>query len=274
VRSSSLRLVSKDEDLDAPHQRVRRRVGARRPRDVSPATLAELERDTESSNHMEQIALDMGNLLSNLLPDLRHRASELRDVGLVTRMRRGGQVLLEELGLDAVPLALTWRSDTARGWGAMAVGAAHRLSLEQRLYLIRPFALDEHFAVREWAWLSLRPHVVEEPGLAIVLLTSWAHDTSALARRFAVELTRPRGVWSAHIPMLKRDPARGEPVLDPLRSDSSVYVQNAVGNWINDGSKTAPAWAVSICERWLAVPDPRTARICRRGLRTLRRRAS
>ncbi len=157
---------------------------------------------------MEQIALDMGALLVAQLPHLAHRASELQNAGLVARMRAGGRVLCEELGLEAtIRHAETWSSDTMRGWSAMAVGFAHDLPLAERLRLIRQFADDSHFAVREWAWLAIRPHIAANLPQAINLLATWTTDPSERLRRFASEATRPRGVWSVHLVALKHDPS-------------------------------------------------------------------
>lgn len=233
--------------------------------------LAELEAGEESVNHMEQIALDMGALLSNQLPALSHHANCLRNGGLVKKMRRGGEILLNELGLDVVGVAQGWKSDTMRGWGAMAVGAAADLSLEDRLLLIEPFAEDDHFAVREWAWLSLRPHVASDVDHSLRCLVPWTRRASDRQRRFAVEVTRPRGVWSVHIPTLKASPHLAEPLLDPLQADASRYVQDSVANWINDASKTASAWAFELCGRWSDTQHPATERICRRALRFTRK---
>jgi 3-methyladenine DNA glycosylase AlkC len=250
-----------------------RRIGARRPNDVPAEVLRELENGAESANHMEQIALDMGTLLALQFPPLAHQAPALRGIGLVHRMRRGGELLLNAYGIDVVIGALASSSDTVRGWGAMAVGASRELSLDERLDLIRPFAADEHFAVREWAWLSVRPHVASHLFRALPALNEWVRSETAYDRRFAIEVTRPRGVWSTHIPVLKRRPELAEALLEPVRADRSRYVQYSVGNWINDASKTSPAWAINLCNRWLTSKDAATVRICQRALRTVERRA-
>jgi 3-methyladenine DNA glycosylase AlkC len=221
---------------------------------------------------MEQIALDMGTLLGNALPTLTEHRGRLRIGGLVTKMRTGGQVLFEGLGEDAWSVASKSESDSVRGWGAMAIGHAPGLDLDERLRLIRPYADDAHFAVREWAWLSLRPHIAMEPRTAIHKLGPWTSEESDRLRRFATEASRPRGVWSAHISLLKAEPELGLPLLLPLKSDPSRYVQDSVANWLNDASKSQSEWVEQLCRAWLAnASDHATIRICRRGMRSISR---
>jgi 3-methyladenine DNA glycosylase AlkC len=247
------------------------RRGARHPSAVPAEILAALEAGHESANHMEQIAMDMGNLLVSQFPGVAHRAPELRGLGLVARMRAGGRVLQEELGFGISQAGIAWQSDTARGWAAMAVGHAPGLSLAERLELIRPYAADKHFAVREWAWLSLRPHIAADVRLGIELLTEWTTESSERLRRYATEVTRPRGVWSAHLPALKAEPALGLPLLTPLRADPARYVQDSVANWLNDAAKSAPLWVSELCQQWLQNgPTASTSRICRRATRNIR----
>ena len=245
------------------------RRGACHPNLVPCEVREALEAGHESANHMEQIAMDMGNLLRCQFPALADRAHELRELGLVARMRKGGQLLYEELGLETAVDGPTWGSDTSRGWAAMAIGFAPELTLRARLRLVRPFAEDPHFAVREWAWLSIRPHIVPDVPAAVVLLEPWARSSSDRARRFASEVTRPRGVWSVHLTSLKRDPGIALPLLHPLRADRSRYVQDSVSNWLNDASRTRSDWVIELCTDWLSNCDsPATRRICRRALRS------
>jgi 3-methyladenine DNA glycosylase AlkC len=221
---------------------------------------------------MEQIAIDMGALLETAFPTLANEAERLRSGGLVTKMRAGGQLLFEALDHEAWAVAKKSESDSVRGWGAMAIGQAPNLDLEDRLRLIRPYADDAHFAVREWAWLSLRPHIASEPEDAIRMLRPWTSEESERLRRYATEATRPRGVWSQHIANLKTEPELGLPLLLPLKSDPSRYVQDSVANWLNDASKSRPEWVEEICGAWLANSHDRaTTRICRRGMRSISR---
>src|SRR5689334_21101802 len=105
------------------------RKGARAPSLVPAEIRARLEAGEPSVNHMEQIAIDMGTLLATAVPDLADQADRLRSGGLVTKMRAGGRVLFEELGEEAWVAARASESDTVRGWGAMAIGAAPGISL-------------------------------------------------------------------------------------------------------------------------------------------------
>lgn len=246
------------------------RRGARAPNLVTPDIRRALEAGEPSVNHMEQIAIDMGCLLANTFSEFGQQADRLRTGGLVCKMRVGGEILWEGLGEEAWSVTAQHQSDSVRGWGAMAVGACPARSLVERLALVEPFADDPHFAVREWAWLALRPHIVKDPREAIELLTPWTSSSSPRLRRFASEVTRPRGVWSVHIPVLKQTPQLALGLLDALHADPELYVQNSVGNWLNDASKTTPTWVKHTCRAWLDKSNlPSTHRICKRAMRNL-----
>lgn len=185
--------------------------------------------------------------------------------------------------LDKLIAALVCHpSDVVRSWVPYLIGSSKILDLREKLARVRPLAADSNMGVREAAWSGVRSSIADEVQKAIELLcgAGWVTDPDPRVRRFASEATRPRGVWCAHIQMLKDTPALGLPVLEPLKADPAKYVQDSVGNWLNDASKSQPDWTRGICGRWIREIDdaPRssasasgvaTRRIVQRGLRTL-----
>jgi 3-methyladenine DNA glycosylase AlkC len=171
---------------------------------------------------------------------------------------------------DTIAHALaTHASDIARCWAAQWVMFA-AMPLEEKLHAVRRFAADPHFGVREVAWMAVRDEIAGDVDEAVRLLEPWTHDADANIRRFASEATRPRGVWCAQVEPLKREPWRGLPLIEPLKSDSSRYVQNSVANWLNDASKTQPEWVEEVCRRWERQSrTPQTAYIARRARRSM-----
>ncbi|WP_431091257.1 DNA alkylation repair protein [Paenibacillus sp. 8b26] len=161
-------------------------------------------------------------------------------------------------------------SDSIRCWAAYIVGIDPRLSIKQKLAGIRPFAADPHFGVREIAWMAVREPISKQLVDALDLLNEWVRDQDANIRRFAIESTRPQGVWAKHIPELKEHPELALPLLEAVQSDPAKYVQDSVGNWLNDASKTNPEWVLQVCAAWLETSDTKeTKRIVTRAQRSL-----
>jgi 3-methyladenine DNA glycosylase AlkC len=153
---------------------------------------------------------------------------------------------------------------------AFVVGLKESVSFQKKLAWIKPFADDPNPGLREVAWFALRNQVIAELDTAITKLVPWTGSRSERLRRYASEITRPCGVWAAHIPALKAQPELALPLLEPLKADDSKYVRDSVANWLNDASKSQPAWVRSVTKRWLKEsPCQETAAIVKRGLRTL-----
>lgn len=241
--------------------------------DIIPARLALLNGGSVASATLtEGLAVDFAQLLAAAVPDLgavrleRMRAQAA--AGITKRMVLAAQLLLEADADLAVLQAHP--SDTVRGWTCFVIAAQAGWTLAQQLAAMRPLADDGHFGVREWAWLALRPHLAEHLPDAIALLAPWTADPSERVRRFACEALRPRGVWCAHIARLKEQPQLALPLLQPLRADPAVYVQDSVANWLNDAAKRQPDWVRSLCAQWLLEsPNAATQRICKRAQRSL-----
>lgn len=166
-------------------------------------------------------------------------------------------------------------SDVARCWATQWVTFSAQ-GVASQLQAVTRFAADPHFGVREMAWMAVRDAVVADLDTALALLQPWTASNDPNIRRFASELTRPRGVWCAQIDVLKTEPWRAASLLEPLRSDPSRYVQNAVANWLNDASKSQPQWVQQVCDRWRdetaasdAAAKTATRYIVNRALRTL-----
>jgi 3-methyladenine DNA glycosylase AlkC len=245
----------------------------RRPQDVPKTIRDALSRgDRESRTLAEGLAVDFRRLLRAVDPTL--TADDLQRLdpkaGVTRRMAMAATILLERHGPGVYDELAGHPSDTVRGWAAYVLGMTPKLTLAGRLKRIRPLADDTHFGVREWAWIGIRQHIVDDPTGAIARFEPWTRARSANVRRFAVEATRPRGVWCAHIEALKEEPAPGLVLLEPLRAAPEKYVQDSVANWLNDAAKTTPDWVRSVCARWSSASDnTATARICRRAMRSL-----
>jgi 3-methyladenine DNA glycosylase AlkC len=223
-----------------------------------------------SSNLGEILAIDFADLMESLAPGAGLPAFQ-KD-GISRRMALCGEALLAHFGADVLATWTGHTSDTVRGLALFGL-ARHKddATVADVLTMVRPFAADGHFGVREWAWLAVRPRLVRDLDLSIAALADWTGDADVNIRRFAVEALRPRGVWCKHIPALREDPARGLPLLEPMRREGEKYAQDSVANWLNDAAKDRPDWVRSLCQRWLRETDdcPPTQRITTRALRSL-----
>lgn len=258
------------------------RKGARRMAEIPPEVLQDISTGRiPTVNLVEFLAADLGQLLASAAAqigiDPQHPAllKVTSDLPALKPMRRHWAIaatLRDVIAQDQAAEAklAAHPSDIARQWAALMIGLRPDEALAWRLQRIRSFAADLHFGVREIAWMAVRDAVAAEVSQALALLQPWALASDPNLRRFASEVTRPRGVWCAHLELLKRDPQAGYPLLHPLRADPSRYVQNSVANWINDAAKSRPDWARQVCEAWGTESASRaTAYICKRALRSL-----
>jgi 3-methyladenine DNA glycosylase AlkC len=256
------------------YNRMVTRIGSLKPTDVPIDVLNKLNAGTiETVNLAECLAVDFVTLMVQVVPELASVAKNRLSPadGITKRMTATGKLLFEHLGAAGVQDLATHPSDTVRGWAAYLLAAIPDLSLEQRLNSIRAIADDNHFGVREWSWLAVRPYIADRIDEAIPMLIPWVSDNSLNIRRFAIEVTRPRGVWCAHIPKLKEHPDLGLSLLEPVRADNSRYVRDSASNWLNDAAKSQPEWVKMVCERWqLESSVPETKKLCTRALRSFK----
>ncbi|MDM0077178.1 DNA alkylation repair protein [Variovorax sp. J2P1-59] len=268
---------------------LRERKGAFRIALIPPEVLEALNEGLmETVNLNEFLALELPRLARSVATHIGLDASSERltdtfaMLAAFKPMQRHGHIARALYDLtaqhperDAVAhLLATHPSDVARCWATQWISMS-RLPLPEQLASVRRFAADSHFGVREMAWMAVRDATIQSLDEALRLLQPWAMDPDPNIRRFASELTRPRGVWCAQVERLKAEPWAGVELLEPLRADPSRYVQNSVANWLNDASRTQPAWVEQTCARWLAESDAAETRyIVRRALRTLSKRTA
>lgn len=260
------------------------RKGAARIALIPPEVLEALNEGLAPTvNLNEFLALDLARLARSVArhigvaPEEERISDTLAMLGAFKPVKRHEHVaralydLVEpRVDRDAVAHALaTHPSDVARCWATQWVMFS-AMPLREKVSSVRRFAADPHFGVREMAWMAVRGDVAGAVDEAVALLRPWADDADPNIRRFASEATRPRGVWCAQIELLKAEPWRALPLLEPLKADPSRYVQNSVANWLNDASKTQPEWVHEVCVRWSAKSSaPETAYIIRRATRSL-----
>jgi 3-methyladenine DNA glycosylase AlkC len=246
---------------------------------IPPHRLAALNAGTEESRVLvEWLAMDHGELLRSVLrgqfqlPPSQSFLAELASLPVPKRMARIAEHLVQR-NLPGLRESLELHpSDSVRIWAALMAGLEPDRSLEDRLGALRVLACDPHAGVREYAWMAFRPHLAEQLEKGLGLLLPLTRSTHPSLRRFVSEVSRPRGVWCAHLRALRADPAPARPLLDALRADPDRYVQTSVGNWLNDASKDHPEWVQALAADWAqASPGPATAWILRHGLRTLRK---
>ncbi|SIQ62903.1 DNA alkylation repair protein [Chryseobacterium sp. RU33C] len=263
-----------------------KRKGARSIKDIPPDILDQLNRgEIETANLTEWLAVDQRLLLENLLLQNDRKEYLMPVLDNVDKLKKQTvNSINETIGIGLLNLAVknkddefllklpAHKADLVRCWAAYTIGRNRDLQLKEKLNRIKSFAADSHFGVREICWMTVRPDIARNLEESLSLLSEWTVHDNENVRRFASESTRPRGVWCEHIDALKQNPGLGLEILDPLRSDSSRYVQDSVGNWLNDASKSQPEFVVEICDEWLREsPTKETQYIIKKALRTLKK---
>lgn len=272
------------DEIECGSRSAPKRKGFIRLRDIPAELLVRLNAgEIETATLTEQAAMDFTALLGTLggwSGDAAGLASEaarqgFSGQGLVRRMELAGELLGRHGAFartQALEQLMGHPADTVRGFACQVIALHPELELAEKFEWIRPLAADRHFGVREWAWLALRPAVAAAPFEAIALLRGWVFEPEANLRRFAVEITRPRGVWAKRILPLVEEPWHGLPLLEPCRRDPSRYVRDSVANWLNDAARSRPGWVREICGAWLrSAPDDGAVRyVARRAQRSMK----
>ena len=268
---------------------IKNRKGARNRKEVPEEVKILLNHGKiEAVNLVESLVIDQEELLKNVLIDLKSEKyldsckNEINNMKKKTYpqfMSTIGKTLLkqskENNDQELFKNFSNHTSDIVRSWACYFIGFDNDLTLAEKFEAIKPFASDEHFSVREEAWFVMREDILNNLEESISILSKWTKEENPYFRRFASEATRPCGVWTKHINDLKESPDLALSILDPLKSDKEKYVQDSVGNWLNDASKSNPQWVKDLCKNWIETSTTKeTEKIVKRGLRTISKNAS
>nr|WP_294786046.1 DNA alkylation repair protein [uncultured Flavobacterium sp.] len=261
-----------------------KRKGARSTKDITPEILEQLNKgEIETVNLVEWLAVNQTKLLENLLRELK-RTEYLEPIlaDIKVLKKQTVNTINEAIGTGILKQSILnndkeiffilckHKSDLVRCWSAYMIGKNRELSIEEVLEHIQFLAADKHFEVREISWLAVRSCILNNLEKSLEILLKWTLSKDENIRRFATEATRPRGVWCEHIEKLKKEPELGLKILENLKSDSCKYVQDSVGNWLNDASKTRPDFVKALCEKWkIESAEKSTLYIIKKALRTI-----
>ncbi len=261
-----------------------KRKGARSTKDIPAAILQQLNAgQIETANLVEWLAVDQRLLLENLLRQNKRTAYLQPVLAKINQLKKQTvNTINEAIGTGLFELVTqhkdnyfwvimsTHSADLVRCWATYTIGKNEALTIAETLKHIQPFAADKHFGVREIGWMAVRPKIAQNLTKSIEILSTWTTHEDENSRRFTTEATRPRGVWCEHIDELKQNPGLALSILEPLKSDPAKYVQDSVGNWLNDASKTQAGFVTKLCKRWEKESNTKeTHYIIQKALRTL-----
>ena len=264
-----------------------KRKGARTLASISPELKQQLDNGLiETASLPEWLATDQVILAKTILAQaqamqyceaIERAVIELKLKTTTKVLPAVGKVLAQQGVLPDTELynyLANYPNDIVRSWCAYIILNIPEIGFEEALAYMLPFAADAHFSVREVAWMALRPLIERNVTDALSHLQPLVYHQEEGIRRFASEVSRPRGVWCAHIQTLKTNPELAEELLTPLQTDASRYVQNSVANWLNDASKSRPEWVLELCNKWNSnnPNDKATMYITKRALRTVNKK--
>lgn len=256
------------------------RKGARKAEDIPSEVLKLLnEGKVQTVNLTEWLAVDQLSLLQltlkvmgkgELFPSFEEAVFAQKKPTTNSNTKVIGQTFGLLLSSDEnISFLEKHESDVVRCWGCWAKSLLVD-SIPDLLKTIKIYAADSHFGVREVVIFATKERLSENLEQSVEILKDWTASKDENVRRYVAEVLRPVGVWTKKIAKLQTNPEVGLPLLEPLKSDDSKYVQNSVANWLNDASKSTPEWVRDVCDRWQQESETKaTAYIVKRGLRTL-----
>ena len=266
-------------------EEIKNRKGARKVQDIPKNVLNLLNKGKiPTVNLTEWLAVDQTELIKNVFPEIGLKSSiepikkvieQQKKPSTMSSIKLIGLCLYEHCSnsnslAPTIGLLSNHKSDTVRCYATYLIALNTNLTISEKLEQSRKLIADKHFGVREIVWMALRPEIENNLKESIGILSEWTNDQDENIRRFTTESIRPRGVWCKHIETLKENPEQALPILEPLKSDNSKYVQDSVGNWLNDASKSKPEFVINLCEKWTKdSPTKETEKIIKRARRTI-----
>ena len=268
------------------NEEILNRKGARKAQDI-PKKVLELLNDgkIESVNLTEWLAIDHLKLVNASFSKIGISEEKMRLISESIKSQKKPSTMntTKLVGATLYELYATSKelnsifdnlsshlSDSIRCYAPYLKSLDKKLSIHEKLNQSEKLIADTHFGVREVVWIALRPEINDHLEQSIAILSGWTKHEDENIRRFTTESTRPRGVWCKHIEQLKENPEIALPILENLKSDTSNYVQNSVGNWLNDASKNKPDFVVELCKKWRKdSPTKETEKIIKRARRTI-----
>jgi 3-methyladenine DNA glycosylase AlkC len=100
------------------------------------------------------------------------------------------------------------------------------------------------------AEFAIRQFILKDSNKAMAQMRKWASSKNYHVRRLSSEGCRPRLPWACSLPEFKKDPRLIIPILNELKTDSSLYVRRSVANNINDISKDNPQTTLDLVRLW------------------------
>ena len=159
-------------------------------------------------------------------------------------------------------------SNVYEGWGLFSFPDFVEVFGQDEEKLDISIAALAGFTEKTSSELAVRPFIIKYEKRMMAQMFEWSKSENEHLRRLASEGCRPALPWGIALNNFKKDPSPVLPILEQLKTDSSLYVRKSVANNINDISKTHPNLVVKLAEEWHGK-DERTDWIVKHGCRTL-----
>ena len=191
------------------------------------------------------------------------------DLGLnqrVSALRRSMEFYLPDEYNEAREYILMLAPKLNSGYAAVFIPEyISRKGLDSPNEALEDLAYVTRFSTSEFA---IRPFLEKYPEQSMQQMLAWTSDENEHVRRLTSEGCRPRLPWGGSLKNFIQDPSPIFPILEKLKSDSSLYVRKSVANNLNDISKDHPGRVLEIAQKW-AGHSKHTDWILKRGLRSL-----